>query len=151
MSMPLGNTKFVSNAMDSWKQGQGRGLFPRGHGAALCCPRPISAGAPRNAPNRLRQPTNGGIAWSGSRAFPEPLPVPSENECFRMPGRQAVRGSPSPSAVLIRRGIGPKATGLGGKSRLTPHNTSTMMSFVLDGAAGERRFSDDKTQRHSAT
>jgi hypothetical protein len=78
----------------------------------LRCDLPSLAGdAPATPPKILRPPTDGGIAWCGSRAFPEPLPVPPKTNVSGCPGRQAVRGSPPPSAVLIRWGIGPKATG----------------------------------------
>lgn len=77
----------------------------------LRCDLPSLAGdIPATPPKILRPPTHGGIAWSGSRAFPDPGLSRPKTNVSRCPGRQAVRGSPPPSAVLIRRGIGPKAT-----------------------------------------
>lgn len=47
----------------------------------------------------------------GPELSPNPCLSRPKTNVSGCPGRQAVRGSPPPSAFLIRRGIGPKATG----------------------------------------
>jgi hypothetical protein len=90
--------------------GQGRGFFPRAHGASLCCPLPsLRVGAPATPPgiNFAANILRDRLGEPGSRP-PQTPAFPGRKRCFRLPGfGRLLGGLPTQSAVLGCLGIGP--------------------------------------------
>jgi hypothetical protein len=75
--------------------GQGRGFFPRAHGASLCCPLPsLRVGAPATPPLQEALPANilRDRLVSQGPSRPKPPPFPAGNDVSGCPGSAGYLG-----------------------------------------------------------
>jgi hypothetical protein len=97
--------------------GQGRGFFPRWHGAALCRPLPsLRVGAPRNAPQEEASPSNilRDHLVSQGPGRPKPPPFPAGNDVSGCPGSAGYLGGSRLKALSSDARESDRGYGFGG-------------------------------------